>query len=251
MSRAEASSNANWTAQRCSGTGGVLQIPPKCLRRVGQPHPDGNSHSPTPKLPCMYTHTQAHTNTNARIHAHTPPGPPFHSCLCPHPQVMGQGQGTYKASSSSSLLSRRNPPLRDTVTVPQYGWVVLLAGRQPRQLAAALPLPVVGAAAPQHCHRRCPDAGQGMAVWGAPSNNAAPAHVGCIRLCGRLGQPGRQLPCFSTDPAYVAGRHISTAPPAARCADQSAGHGACTNGQLQVHDNQHTLLIAAGCVARC
>lgn len=40
-------------------------------------------------------------------------------------QVLGQGLGIYNAAANASSLNTRNPPLRDTATLPQNGWVVL------------------------------------------------------------------------------------------------------------------------------
>ncbi len=40
-------------------------------------------------------------------------------------QVLGQGLGIYSAATDASSLNTRNPPLRDTATLPKNGWVVL------------------------------------------------------------------------------------------------------------------------------
>lgn len=42
-----------------------------------------------------------------------------------HFWVLGQGLGIYNAAANASSLNTRNPPLRDTATLPQNGWVVL------------------------------------------------------------------------------------------------------------------------------
>lgn len=40
-----------------------------------------------------------------------------------HFWVLGQGNGTFNAATAA--LNTANPPLRDTATLPQAGWVVL------------------------------------------------------------------------------------------------------------------------------
>ena len=46
------------------------------------------------------------------------------SVLIVSAQVLGQGLGSYNATAAAGL-NRVNPPLRDTATLPQFGWVVL------------------------------------------------------------------------------------------------------------------------------
>jgi len=55
------------------------------------------------------------------------PLPTAHRChflSCPL-QLLGQGLGVYDPKANASALNTRNPPMRDTATLPQYGWVVL------------------------------------------------------------------------------------------------------------------------------
>jgi FtsP/CotA-like multicopper oxidase with cupredoxin domain len=40
-------------------------------------------------------------------------------------QVVGSGLGIYNAKANASSLNTVNPPLRDTATLPQGGWVVI------------------------------------------------------------------------------------------------------------------------------
>lgn len=40
-------------------------------------------------------------------------------------QVLGSGSGVYDPATHAAQLNTKNPPFRDTATLPQNGWVVL------------------------------------------------------------------------------------------------------------------------------
>ena len=43
----------------------------------------------------------------------------------PRLQVLGSGTGVYDPATHASQLNTKNPPFRDTATLPKNGWVVL------------------------------------------------------------------------------------------------------------------------------
>ena len=69
---------------------------------------------PVPVHPCPVGHTPTHLFP-------VPPCPACPACL----QVRGQGNGSYTPAANAAGLNTANPPFRDTVTLPQGGWVVL------------------------------------------------------------------------------------------------------------------------------